>query len=299
MMSNSSLRLTAEVAGLAAADQKAPDVAVGIERALGDRDQRAGAAAAPWGTTTRHSMPLLLGMRLKPGGTGIGCAARQQAVLAVVEAHDLVHALERRHRAMPPSSASDLGVVPAARGDRPPVAARASAPSRHRRCRPAVRRDRRCGRAASGPCRSRRGNRAVRRARGWRRGRRIPCAATTVRGRRGTSSAPKRRRAGSRASKLSIGLARISILTRTRSRRRAAQRARRPARTARRQPEAECDRRIVRQRPRRATVRVHACSLPRAGGSARPAAFSSNSSASFSVIAPPSSSASTMVTARR
>ena len=152
LTSNSSVRLTVKLPGVAppirkprmlpAASSPRSEIAISVP-----------ASGCPFGGTARHSRPLLFGSVLMPGGTAIGWPRARRPSRPIVEAHDLVHALDADiERAA--VLGERLGVVPAAPGERPAVRAE------HRRHlgvgdrRSARRRDRRCGRAASGPCRS-------------------------------------------------------------------------------------------------------------------------------------------------
>ena len=77
------------------------------------------ASGRPLGTKTSASMPLLAGSDAHRRRHRDRLAAREQAVLAVVEAHDLVHALDA-HIERAAVLGERLGVVPAARRERRP-----------------------------------------------------------------------------------------------------------------------------------------------------------------------------------
>ena len=119
-------RAIADVEIVAALDRKARDLVAleqntrgdcrRVEAALGDRDQSAGERRA----CRRHRQAfeaLVEGKVLKSAGTGNRLAARQQTVTAIIEAHDLLDALDAdiEHAV---GLRERLGVEPAARGQR-------------------------------------------------------------------------------------------------------------------------------------------------------------------------------------
>ena len=191
--------LERERAARRSADQKRLDIAVRIEAALRHRNQRA--AERPG--LRRHHQAFDAGIvRQRPERRRHRHrnAARQQAVPAEIEPHDAVRPLDADIERVAVAG-ERLGVVPAARAQRPAVRPRASAPSRHRRSRSASCRDRRCARAATGSCRSRRRSAGRRRRRAATRCRRIPSWAIQAPARRGIRarrSACARRRADRR-----------------------------------------------------------------------------------------------------
>ncbi len=111
----------AELAGRRAADQERDQVAVGIEAAFGDRDQRARQRQALRHHTSASS-PLLYGSFLTAGGIGTTSPRARVKPLAEIEAQHLVDALEADidERAI---ERDRFGIEPAARGDRPAVGA--------------------------------------------------------------------------------------------------------------------------------------------------------------------------------
>ena len=111
-----------EAAGLGPPIRKRRDIAGLVEAALGNRDQRAGERQALAARTPGASMPLLVGSGPHAGRHRDRLPAREQAVLAVVEAHDLVDALDA-HIERAAVLGERLGVVPAARRQRPAVGA--------------------------------------------------------------------------------------------------------------------------------------------------------------------------------
>ena len=274
-----------------------------VEAAFGDGDQRAGERRAL--RRGREAFQALVECKcLEIGRHRDRLAARAQAVTAIVEAHDLLDPLD-----------ADIEHAVAARSatrhrtSRARRAAcrrrRASAPFRRRRCRPACRRDRRCGRASHEPwsvtarkcspsgstCECRKCRRRPDR-----------CEVSTSPPR--NSSAPKRVSVSSRLSKDVIGAASHlrsrcapAALVRSAAAIAPATSAATTATSAASQAPPATDPGGARLQPSSDA----ACAVRRAArrDAASAAACSSNSSASFSVMAPPSSSASTMVTARR
>ena len=120
LTSNSSVRLSANVPPRRA-DQKALEIALRVEAALGDGDQRACERRA----LRRHGQALdalVVGQRLHAGRRRDRLSARAQAVLGVVEADDLVDALDCDvdHAVV---LGERLGVVPAAPVERAAVGA--------------------------------------------------------------------------------------------------------------------------------------------------------------------------------
>ena len=155
LTSKSSVRLTRE-RRRRAADQKAEDIAGGVEAALGDRDQRAGERPT-WRRLDQAFEAAIVRQRLDAGGTGIGWPRARRPSWPKSKRTISCDALDADiERAA--VVGERLGVVPAARV----ASGRPSGPSIGAISASAIaiggRRDRRCARAASGPCRSPRGN---------------------------------------------------------------------------------------------------------------------------------------------
>ncbi len=103
------------------ADQEALDVALGIEAAFRDRDQRAGERQPARHEREAFEPPVVRQLR-DAGRHRDRLAARQQAVTPDIETHDAVHALDAEiDRAA--ILGDRLGVVPAARRERLAVGA--------------------------------------------------------------------------------------------------------------------------------------------------------------------------------
>ena len=174
-----------ELARAAAADQEALNVAGVVEGALRDGDQRAGERLAPSRDEDQCLDAPVAGPLLELGRNRDRLTARQQAVLAVVEAHDLVHPLDADiERAA--VLGERFGVVPAPRRER--LAVRTE-DRRHLGVGDAGRPVAVVDDAAAQPAAlvgDGEKTRAVAPRRGCRRCRRIPCTARSARSRRGT-----------------------------------------------------------------------------------------------------------------
>ena len=121
-MSKSSLRLTANAPGVGPPISKALILPARSSAALGEGDQRAGERLAGRHDARAPRCPCWRGRLDKAGGTAIGSPRASTPIAAEVEADDAMDALDAdiEHVAV---DGERLGVVPAARRQRPPVGA--------------------------------------------------------------------------------------------------------------------------------------------------------------------------------
>ncbi len=288
-----------ERAGAGAADQERQNVAGAVEATFRDRDQGAG-QRRPFGREHQRLQALVGRERMQPGRDRDRLPAREQTILAVVEAHDLMDALDP-HIERAAVLGDRFGVVPAAIDEGAAVGAE---DRRHLRIGDAVRPGALIDDAAAQPpALVGQGNemRAVSRDADRRKAAEMPVrraqhqAAAELQ----EPELPPQAVADVEArDRLGIDVDR----DRCRGRRRLRGAVDRDH--ARRDDERDGDQCgdawaewETRAAKRRAIA--HASSLLRTRGAGSAGASSSNSSASLSVMAPPSSSASTMVTARR